>query len=196
MRFTLTPFGTAVGAQLCTSAAALSDANARSTPRRDSPLVIGSPWSLVQRRSTSPRRDARRDRGRNGEAERLRRRAVDDELEVGGLLDRQARGVDAAQDLVDVDRGPAKNLGDVLSIGHKHARLDVLLLDRHGGKPSPHREIREDARARYGRAEQRAVERHCLGPPATRGRDNGFERSEERRVGKERRARWRSKQEK
>jgi hypothetical protein len=41
-------------------------------------------------------------RGWNGETERLRRLEVDDELEFGGLLDGQVRGLGAPQDLVDV----------------------------------------------------------------------------------------------
>src|ERR1700752_531149 len=44
-------------------------------------------------------------RWRDRQAERLRRREVDDELKLGGLLDGQVAGLGALEDLVDVGGG-------------------------------------------------------------------------------------------
>ena len=48
------------------------------------------------------------DRGRDGQAERVGGLEVDDQLELGGLLDRQVGGLRAFEDLVNIARAPAE----------------------------------------------------------------------------------------
>src|SRR5262249_33660942 len=60
---------------------------------------------------------------RDREAERLRRPEIDDELQLGGLLDGQIDRLRALQDLVDIRRGPPDEIGRVRVISHQAARL-------------------------------------------------------------------------
>src|SRR5205085_684755 len=65
-------------------------------------------------------------RWRDGEAECLRRLKVDDKLESRWLLDRQRGRLRAVQDLVDIKRRAAPQVGDVDTVGHEPARLGEL----------------------------------------------------------------------
>src|SRR5215510_2406114 len=62
-----------------------------------------------------PRQQRRRDR----QPERFGGLEVDDQLELGGLLDREIGGFGSSEDLVDVARGASLHLGCIDSIGHK-----------------------------------------------------------------------------
>jgi hypothetical protein len=64
------------------------------------------------------------ERGRDREAERLGRLEVDDQLELGRLLDGEIAGLGAFQNLVHVGRGAPKQIGAVRSIGHEAPDLD------------------------------------------------------------------------
>src|SRR4030095_1693428 len=63
---------------------------------------------------------------RDGEADRLGRLEVDDQLELRGLLDGQVAGLGAFQDLVHVGGGAPLQVKKVCAIGHKTASLRVL----------------------------------------------------------------------
>src|SRR5262249_19429249 len=65
-------------------------------------------------------------RRRDRQPQRLGRLEVDDELEVGGLLDRQVAGLGALEDLVDVAGRASLELESVRTIHHEAAGLDVL----------------------------------------------------------------------
>jgi len=56
---------------------------------------------------------------RHGEAERLRRPEVDDQLEFGGLLHRQVSRIGALQYFVHVGRGTPEHVRAVRSIGQQ-----------------------------------------------------------------------------
>src|SRR5204862_5127017 len=59
--------------------------------------------------------------GREGEAERPGGLLVDDELELGRLLDRQLCRLGALQDACDVGRRAAVHVGEVRAVGHQAA---------------------------------------------------------------------------
>ena len=60
-------------------------------------------------------------RGRDREAEGLRRLAIDHELERRGLLDRQITGMGPSQDLVHVDGGTPEKIDEVWPVGDQAA---------------------------------------------------------------------------
>src|SRR5215469_13483488 len=60
------------------------------------------------------------------EAERLGGRQIDDEIELGRLLDRDVPGLRPVQNLVNVVTGAPEQVDKVWSIGHKTSRFDVL----------------------------------------------------------------------
>ena len=60
------------------------------------------------------------------EAERLGGVQVDDEIELGRLLDRDVGRLRPAQNLVDIVGGAPEQVREVWSIGHQTARFDVL----------------------------------------------------------------------
>src|SRR5262249_57023252 len=66
----------------------------------------------------------RKQAGRNGEVKRPRRLQVDDELEFGRLLDRQA--LLALENATDIDAESAPYVGEVLAIGHEATNFCVL----------------------------------------------------------------------
>src|SRR5438067_411591 len=65
-------------------------------------------------------------RGRDGEAERLCRLEVDDELKFGRLLNRQIGWLGALQDLIHEDSDPAVHVGFRGVIAHQPALGDEL----------------------------------------------------------------------
>src|SRR2546427_111404 len=65
-------------------------------------------------------------RGWDGEAERFRGLEVDDQLELGGLLDGQISGLGALQDLVDEVRGAAALVCQACCVRHESARIHIL----------------------------------------------------------------------
>src|SRR5215813_4898395 len=62
--------------------------------------------------------------GRNGEVERPRRLQVDNELEFGRLLDRQA--LLALENATDIDADSAPYVRDVFAVGHEDTNFCVL----------------------------------------------------------------------
>src|SRR5262245_8904063 len=63
---------------------------------------------------------------RHFEAERLGGRQIDDQIELGRLLDRDVGRLRPAQNLVDILGRAPEQVGRVCSIGHQASRLDVL----------------------------------------------------------------------
>ena len=68
-------------------------------------------------------------------AERLRGREVDDELELGRLLDRQVGGLRSTQNLVDIVTGAPEQVREVYSIGHQTSRFDIFAMAVHRRYP-------------------------------------------------------------
>ena len=66
------------------------------------------------------------------EAERLGGLEVDDQLELGGLLDRQVGGLLALENSAGVDAGLTVRVGDAAAVAHQAAGRDKLatLIDR------------------------------------------------------------------
>src|SRR5215470_9815939 len=60
------------------------------------------------------------------QAQRLRGLEVDDQLELGGLFDREVSGFGALQNLVYVGGGAMEAVGDVRGVGHEAAGLREL----------------------------------------------------------------------
>src|SRR6516164_6479059 len=65
-------------------------------------------------------------RRRNVNAEGLGGREVDDEIELGRLLDWDIAGLRPVQNLVNIVTGAPEQVDKVWSIGHKTSRFDVL----------------------------------------------------------------------
>src|SRR5262249_27391904 len=82
-------------------------------------LAVATPCGLLNDLIRPPQQ-----RLRNREPEGLRGREVDDQLELGGLLDRQVGGLGALEDLVHVGRGTSLHLGSIYTIGHEATWLD------------------------------------------------------------------------
>src|SRR5262249_51440311 len=70
--------------------------------------------------------DAQQERFRNREAERLGGRKIENQIELGRLLDRNVAGLGPAQNLVDIVGGAAIPVFEVWSIGHQATRFDVV----------------------------------------------------------------------
>src|SRR5262245_13008052 len=62
--------------------------------------------------------DAQQERLGDGQAECLGGREVDDEIELGGLLDREVARLCPAQNLVDIVASAAEQVRIVCSVGH------------------------------------------------------------------------------
>ena len=69
------------------------------------------------------------------EPERLGGLEVDDERELGRLLDRQVGGLGALEDLVDIDGGALVHVLVARPIGHQAARLDHFAVRIHARQP-------------------------------------------------------------
>jgi len=80
-------------------------------------------------------------------AARLRGFEIDDQLVLGGLLNRQVRGLGALEDLVDVGGGTAIEIVGIGAITHEATRYNVLLKWEH---------------ARQAMLERERGERHAL----------------------------------
>src|SRR5262245_58898947 len=65
---------------------------------------------------------ANKQSSRHSEAERLRGLEVDDQLDFGGLLDRQVRGFLALENAARVEATQAKHIAEVVSVAHEPAR--------------------------------------------------------------------------
>src|SRR3970040_2366706 len=74
---------------------------------------------------------AKQQRLRNGQAQGLGGLEVDDELELGRLLDREIGRLGALEDLVDVDRRPAPHVRQRDGIAHETARFYEAAKDEH-----------------------------------------------------------------
>ena len=98
-------------------------------PRRQRPRGRGAPPSSVmnsRRSSFDHLVGAGEQRRRDVQAERLRGRKVDDEVELGRLLDRDVGGLCPAQNLVDIVGGASEQVREVWSIRHETSRFDLL----------------------------------------------------------------------
>src|SRR6476659_2441376 len=66
-------------------------------------------------------------RWRNGQADRFSCGQVDNEIELGRLLDRKVGGLRPSQNFVDEVSGASEQVRIVWSIRHKTSRFDELL---------------------------------------------------------------------
>ena len=71
-------------------------------------------------------------RGRHGEAERIRGLTIDDEFELGRLLDREIGRFGALEDLVHVGGGAPKEVGKARAVGHQAPVVRELAKAIHG----------------------------------------------------------------
>src|SRR5262245_52582459 len=69
---------------------------------------------------------ALQDRWRDRQSDRLRGPEIDDQLELGGLLDREVAGFGALEDFIHVSSEATLQVCNVWPIDHKTAGLDVL----------------------------------------------------------------------
>jgi hypothetical protein len=69
---------------------------------------------------------AQQQRLRDREAERLGRLEVDYELELGGLLDREVSGLGPFEDLIDIGRGAAEQVGRAWAVKHQTTSIHVV----------------------------------------------------------------------
>src|SRR5262252_10485282 len=72
---------------------------------------------------------------RHVEAERLSGLEIDDQLELGWLLDWQVCGLSTPENLVDISRGAEIKMRETHPVGHQTAGLDELSSDVNGGQP-------------------------------------------------------------
>src|SRR5215831_9066142 len=104
----------------------------------------------------------REDRLRDREPERLGRLEVDDELELGGLLDWQVGGLSALEDLVHVAGGATEDVSRVHPIGHQTPEFHHFPPGEAAWEPSPGGEAHDESSIDIGRWSPRDEER--LGP--------------------------------
>ena len=124
-------------------------------PRADHDRVVPAPATRGHRRHSITWSARSRNDGGDRQAERLGGLEIDEQLVLGGLLDRQVTRPCPLQDAVDVDRHPLPpQLDDVRAVGHEAPRLRHLpegrderepVLDREIGDPLP---LGEERRAR------------------------------------------------
>src|SRR5262245_26735398 len=87
---------------------------------------------------------------RNREAENLGGLEVDDQLELGRLLDGEICGLCALEDPVDIGSRPAVQFGEVRPIGHEATGVNVFAVCVYGRQPILARQARDLALARVG----------------------------------------------
>src|SRR5262245_49726539 len=78
---------------------------------------------------------------RDRQAEGLGGLEVDDELELGGLLDGQVGGLGASQDLVDENGGAPVQVGNVDAVRHQPPGFYKIALVVHDGEPLLYRKL-------------------------------------------------------
>jgi hypothetical protein len=71
----------------------------------------------------------------NRDAERLGGPEVDDQLELGGLLDGQIRGFGTFKNLVDIRRASPSQIGPISPIGHQAAFGHEFLVAEYRRQP-------------------------------------------------------------
>src|SRR5262249_53534979 len=81
---------------------------------------------------------AREQRDRWVETKRLRGLEIDDQLEFGGLLDRQIARLFAPEDAIDVRRGAPVQLDVLDTVGRKSTPDRVVTVSINVGKAVPH----------------------------------------------------------
>src|SRR5215467_4716356 len=81
---------------------------------------------------------------------------VDDQLELGGLLDRQVAGLGALEDLVDIDGGASGLLEEVRYIRHQATLTSVVLVLEHRGEPELNRPVQDPPAVKE---EERVIQR-------------------------------------
>src|ERR1700730_7195643 len=80
-------------------------------------------------------------RERDGEAERLGGLEVDDQLDLGGLLDRQVGGLLALENPASVDADQTELVRTVASVAHQAAGGDKLAIGKNRGHRMAYRRI-------------------------------------------------------
>src|SRR5208283_3366249 len=77
---------------------------------------------------------------RNCEAERLGGDEIDDEIELGRLLDRDVGGLRSVENLVDKIAGAPEQVREICSIRHQSARFDEFPKTGHRRQPRGERQ--------------------------------------------------------
>src|SRR5262249_50284528 len=80
---------------------------------------------------------------RNRQTKRLGSLEVDEELELGGLLDRKIARLRALENLVHISGGVPKQVGKIRSVGHETSCIDDLPLWVHHRQPVPRRQVHD-----------------------------------------------------
>jgi hypothetical protein len=92
--------------------------------------VVADDWEETLKRSRALLFDhligPQQERFRYRQAERLGGRQIDNEIELGRLLDRNVGWLRTAQNFVDKVRSTSEQIGDIWSIGHKTTRYRVF----------------------------------------------------------------------
>ena len=104
--------------------------NRRAAEKRDELAAPHSITSVARSRNES----------RHRESERLGGRQVDDEIELGRLLDREVGRLGAAQNPVDIAACAPEQIGVVRAIGHETARREVVSERVNRGQPRAERQ--------------------------------------------------------
>src|SRR5262249_2681672 len=115
-------------------------------------------------------------RRRDREAEGFGGLEIDDELELGGVLDGKLRRLGAVQDLVDVrGRLPVQPI-EVWSVGHEAAGLDIYAPKERRRQPRIHGDHGEPGEAGAADAYHWIADNpHCPCAPGGCGTDSSFE---------------------
>src|SRR5262245_40523279 len=96
------------------------------------PATLSWAASLRQHASLNHTVCSPQQRRRNRQSDRLRRLQIDDQIELGGLLDGQVARIGALQDLVHIRGRPSPPVGGACSIRHETAALHELRYATHG----------------------------------------------------------------
>ena len=124
----------------------------RTTPLRrpfylrfDLPDAAAAPPSSVMnsRRLIRSLVGAQQERFRDAQPNRFRSRQVNDQLELGRLLDRKVGWFRALEDLVDIGCGSEIEVREAYPVGHQASGLDELPSDIDGWQPVAYRRVRD-----------------------------------------------------